>query len=63
MRFGLKSVGLAVAVASAAGVFAAGASAATGGATQLSVRGSDYGDAQLGLAGGPCTCTRPIAGR
>jgi predicted lipoprotein with Yx(FWY)xxD motif len=51
MRFGLKSVGLALAVAAAAGVFAAGASAATGGATQLSVRGSDYGDALFGPGG------------
>ena len=51
MRFGLKSVGLAVAVAAAAVVFAAGASAATAGATQLSVRGSDYGNVLFGPGG------------
>jgi predicted lipoprotein with Yx(FWY)xxD motif len=51
MRFGLKSVGLAVAVAATAAVFAAGASAAAGGATQLTVRGSDYGNVVFGPGG------------
>ena len=51
MRFGLKSVGLAVAVAAAAAVFAAVASAATGGGTQLIVRGSDYGNVVFGPDG------------
>ena len=51
MRFGLKSVGLAVAVAVAAGVFASGGSAAVGGATQLIVRGSDYGNVIFGPGG------------
>jgi len=51
MRFGLKSVGLAVAVAATAVSFAAGASAAAGGATQLTVRGSDYGNVVFGPGG------------
>jgi predicted lipoprotein with Yx(FWY)xxD motif len=53
MRFGVRSVGLGlvVAVAAAAAVLAVGASAAAGGATRLSVRGSDYGDVLFGPGG------------
>jgi predicted lipoprotein with Yx(FWY)xxD motif len=51
MRFGLQSVGLGVVVAAAATVFAVAASAAPGGATQLSIRGSDYGNILVGPSG------------
>ena len=51
MRFGSKWVGSAVAAVAAAAVLAAGASAAAGGATQLTVRGSDYGNAVFGPGG------------
>jgi len=51
VRFGLQSVGLGVAVAVAAAVIAVGASAASGGATTLSVRGSDYGSVLFGPGG------------
>ena len=50
MRFGLKSVGLVVAVA-AASVVAPGAPGAAGGGTQLTVRGSDYGNVVFGPSG------------
>ena len=51
MRFGLQSVGLGVAVAVAAAVLAVGASAASGGAAKLGVRGSDYGKVLVGPGG------------
>src|SRR5262249_6256051 len=51
IRFGLQSVGLGVAVAAAAATFAGGASGAPGGAPQLSVRGSDYGNVLFGPGG------------
>jgi predicted lipoprotein with Yx(FWY)xxD motif len=52
MRFGMRSLGLGVAVAfAAAAAFAVGTSAATGGATELSVRGSDYGNVLFGPGG------------
>lgn len=51
MRFGSRLIGIGVAVAASAAVFAAGASAATSGATQLIVRGSDYGNAIFGPGG------------
>jgi predicted lipoprotein with Yx(FWY)xxD motif len=53
MRFGLQSIGLGVAVtfASAAAVLVVGASAASGGAARLSVRGSDYGNVLFGPGG------------
>lgn len=51
MRFGLTSVGFGVAVAAAAAVFVAGASAAAGRATQLIIRGSDYGNVIFGPGG------------
>ena len=50
MRFGSKAVGIAAAVAAAA-VFVVGASAGPGGAAQLSVRSSDYGDVLFGPGG------------
>jgi predicted lipoprotein with Yx(FWY)xxD motif len=51
VRLGLQSVGIGMAVAVAAAVLAVGASAASGGATTLSVRGSDYGDVLVGPGG------------
>jgi predicted lipoprotein with Yx(FWY)xxD motif len=53
MRFGLGSVGLGAAAtfAAAAAVLAVGASASAGGAAQLSVRGSDYGNVLFGPDG------------
>src|SRR5262249_22481776 len=53
MRFGLQPVGLGAAVtfAAAAALLAVGASAASGSATQLSVRGSDYGKVLFGPGG------------
>jgi predicted lipoprotein with Yx(FWY)xxD motif len=51
MRLGLHVVGLGVAGAAAAAGLAVGASAAPGGAPQLSVRGSDYGNVLFGPGG------------
>ncbi len=51
MRFGLQSVGLAVAAAAAAAVLAVGASAAVSGAATLSVHKSDYGNILVGPGG------------
>ena len=54
MRFGSRRVGLGAAIAvaaAAAAVIAVGASAEAGGATQLSVRGSDYGNVLFGPGG------------
>ena len=48
MRLGSQSVGLGMAVAAAAAAFAVGASRAPGGAPQLSVRASDYGNVLFG---------------
>ena len=51
MRLRLQSVGLGVAVPVAAAALAVGASAAPGGAPQLSVHGSDYGTVLFGPGG------------
>ena len=51
MRLGSQSVGLGMAVAAAAAAFAVGASRAPGGAPQLSVRASDYGNVLFGPGG------------
>ena len=51
MRFEWRSVVLGVTVTAAAAVLTAGASAAAGGVTQLSVRGSDYGKVLFGPGG------------
>src|SRR5436190_16525060 len=51
VRFGLQSIGLGVAVAVAAAMFAVGASAATSGGTKLSVHKTVYGKVLVGPGG------------